>query len=282
MNKEKIAESCRIFILNRIDEIQSFMDSGKSILDIFNYYQDIYDLRWKDYPTFGEYIRKSGLTFSKEALDVISKNRYNKKSKTMIDKSPEEKAQIYKKYKATMDNQSPEFKTDYIKRRELTKKLYTDEKKQHRVDTMNNTKRKNNSFNSSKPQEELKQHLISKYGIDNIICEYSDIRYPFNCDFYILSEDVFIELNQHFTHGSHPFNFSSAQDLEALNELKNKPQEYINKEGKLKSSLYSRYIDVWTRRDPNKLAIALKNNIKLILIYPHDIVYKYNTDLNIS
>ena len=55
----------------------------------------------------------------------------------------------------------------------------------------------------------------------------------------------------------------------------------LNKEGKLKSSLYNRCIDVWTRRDPNKLAVALKNNIKLILIYPHDIVYKYNTDLNI-
>ena len=281
MSKEKITESCRVFILNRIDEIQKFMNSGKSVLDIFNYYQDIYDLRWKDYPTFGEYIRKSGLTFSKEALDIISKNRYRKKSKTMIDKSPEEKVQIYKKYKTTMNNQSPEFKADYITRRELTKKLYTDEKKRHRIDTMNDTKRKNNSFNSSKPQEELKRHLISKYGIDNVICEYSDIRYPFNCDFYILSEDVFVELNQHFTHGPHPFDSSSAQDLETLNELKNKPQAYINKEGKLKSSLYNRCIDVWTRRDPNKLAVALKNNIKLILIYPHDIVYKYNTDLNI-
>ena len=71
MSKEKITESCRVFILNRIDEIQKFMNSGKSVLDIFNYYQDIYDLRWKDYPTFGEYIRKSGLTFSKEALVIL-------------------------------------------------------------------------------------------------------------------------------------------------------------------------------------------------------------------
>ena len=64
-------------------------------------------------------------------------------------------------------------------------------------DKTNNTKKLNHSFNSSKIEERCKKELISKYGEDNVLCQYRDNRYPFNCDFYIKSLDLFIEVNYH-------------------------------------------------------------------------------------
>lgn len=49
---------------------------------------------------------------------------------------------------------------------------------------------------------QYKTELESLYGSDNVISQYQDKRYKnpktgvlFNCDFYIPSEDLFIELN---------------------------------------------------------------------------------------
>lgn len=283
MTKQKINESCRVFIQNRVDEIQELMNSGYSLLDLFNYYQDKYELRWGDYPTFGSYVRKSGLTFSDEALKIISKNRYDKKSRTMINKSLEEKAQIYSKFKATLDSTPKDVKDAYIKQRQITKSRYTYEQKQHRIDAMNKTKRQNKSFNTSKPQDNLKLWLISQYGEDNVFCEYKDVRYPYYCDFYIKSEDLFIELNAHFTHGKHPFDSSNEDDAAMLEYLQSKPQIYIDKKSqKEKKSYYNRVINVWTVRDPVKIETAIRNHLKMIVIYASGNVYKYNTDIELG
>lgn len=60
------------------------------------------------------------------------------------------------------------------------------------------THRKNNSFNNSKPEISLRKILVEIFNENDIITEYSDDpRYPFKCDFYIKSEDLFIELNAH-------------------------------------------------------------------------------------
>ena len=77
-------ESCRLFIENHKDEIQKLMNSGKSLLDIFNYYQELMDPIWIDYTTFGVYVRKAGLEFSDEAKELIKETRASRFSNTMI------------------------------------------------------------------------------------------------------------------------------------------------------------------------------------------------------
>ena len=63
---------------------------------------------------------------------------------------------------------------------------------------MYNTKKKNGTFNTSKPEIELYEFLQYMYPNSVIIKGYRDnARYPFNCDFYIKSIDEFIELNAH-------------------------------------------------------------------------------------
>ena len=63
-----------------------------------------------------------------------------------------------------------------------------------RFDTM----KKNNSFNKSKEEEKYYSYLLHLYSPEDIVRQYYDKdRYPFHCDFYIKSEDLFIELNKH-------------------------------------------------------------------------------------
>lgn len=58
---------------------------------------------------------------------------------------------------------------------------------------------------------------------DDIIYQYSDKeRYPFNCDFYVKSKDLFIEVNYFWTHGTEPFNENNPEHIKKLNEWKEK------------------------------------------------------------
>ena len=121
------------------------------------------------------------------------------------------------------------------------------------------TKTKNNSFNSSKPEDNLYKELCNTYGIDDVKRQYSiDIRYPFNCDFYIESEDLFIELNAHWSHGGHPFDETNLDDIYKLEQWKEK--------AKL-SKYYKNAIKVWTVLDPLKIKTAKDNNLNINFIY---------------
>lgn len=95
------------------------------------------------------------------------------------------------------------------------------------------TKKKNHTFNTSKPEEESYNLLLHKYDKNDIIRQYKDERYPFSCDFYIKSLDLFIECNYHFTHGSHPFNADNIEDVKLLENIRSK-QSYT-KTGKKNS-----------------------------------------------
>lgn len=120
------------------------------------------------------------------------------------------------------------------------------------------TKRKNGTFNYSKPEEELYQQLILQYGEEDIIRNYKDERYPFYCDFYIKSQDKFIELNRHWTHGGHPFDINNIKDLKKV----------ASWQEKAKNSEYMQYAIInWTIRDPLKLKTAKENNLNYEVIW---------------
>ena len=135
-------------------------------------------------------------------------------------------------------------------------------------DKINKTKKLNHSFNSSKIEEEYKIKLIEKFGIDDIICQYRDARYQFNCDFYIKSLDLFIEINNHWTHGFHPFDKNNIEDIEKLNKWIEKSKT---------SKFYKIAINTWTIRDTRKLEIAKNNNLKYIMVYPKETIM-FNID----
>lgn len=125
------------------------------------------------------------------------------------------------------------------------------------------TMRKNGSFKKSKIEEEYYSKLVEKYGKEDVFRQYSDERYPFNCDFYVKSEDLFIEVNYHPAHNFHPFDESNDDDIKLLESFRKKNTNW-----------YNTVIDVWTNRDVMKLNCAKKNNLNYIAVYPNDLVIK--------
>ena len=113
------------------------------------------------------------------------------------------------------------------------------------------TRRKNHTFNTSKPEEELYLYIKDKFPL--VERQYNkDIRYPFDCDFYIPELDYFIELNGFCSHGGHPYNPKNKNDVNKLNSWKEKSVEH---------PMYNNMIKTWTVTDPLKREIAKQNNL---------------------
>lgn len=121
------------------------------------------------------------------------------------------------------------------------------------------TRKKNNTFNTSKPENDLYESLLNDYSNKTILRNYKDKdRYPFYCDFYIVEDDLFIELNAHWTHGGKPFNPDDKECIQQLNEWKEKAKT---------SQFYQNAIQTWTVRDVEKQKVAKENNINYKVIY---------------
>ena len=127
------------------------------------------------------------------------------------------------------------------------------------VNKRNKTKQKNHTFNSSKIENICNIKLKSKFP--DVVHHYSaDSRYPFECDFYIPSKDLFIELNFHWTHGKEPFDKNNSKHKIQLDLWKSKNTKFYNKA-----------IEVWTERDILKLETFKKNNLNYKIFYNQNI-----------
>lgn len=134
------------------------------------------------------------------------------------------------------------------KNKKVKEKLSETWNKEETKQKQYNTKKKNHSFNISKPEEEL--YLYIKERFPNVKRQYKDKeRYPYSCDFYIPSLDYFIELQGYYTHGKHPFNPNSTEDLELIEKYKSK---YGPK---------CQPITIWSIKDVEKRECAKKHNL---------------------
>ena len=124
-------------------------------------------------------------------------------------------------------------------------------KNQYIIDKRNKTKKENHTFNTSIPEKKSYKLLKEKYT--DIQYQYRSEKYPFNCDFYIPSLDLYIECNYHWTHGFHPYDKDNIEDQNKLQEWKDKNTKY-----------YYIAINTWTKRDINKRNIAKQNNLNFI------------------
>lgn len=119
------------------------------------------------------------------------------------------------------------------------------------------TKRADGTYNHSNPESTFYLLLCDVFGCDDVCWEYAtDERYPFSCDFYIKSLDLFIELNAHWTHGGHWFDENNIDDLNVLQLWKQKNSIY-----------YDSAIDVWTNRDVLKHRTAIENDLNYVVFW---------------
>lgn len=109
-----------------------------------------------------------------------------------------------------------------------------------------------------------------KYFYDNISKNYKVLynvisdNYPYLCDFYIFDLDLYIELNLTWTHGWHYFDETNLDDVNKLQEMKSKHNDY-----------YDNAIDVWTKKDIEKRDCAIKNNLNFVVIWNKDQIKKF-------
>lgn len=128
------------------------------------------------------------------------------------------------------------------------------------------SKKLNGTANISGSEERLYKNLCTRYGEDDVERNYdSDPRYPWHCDFYIKSKDLFIEVNDFPTHYIEPFDKNNLDHINLLEHCKNEPKNWVEE----------RMVNVWGYSDILKRETAYNNNLNYLMIYD-DTVYKFN------
>ncbi|MEE0964904.1 MAG: hypothetical protein U0L73_12005 [Ruminococcus bromii] len=104
------------------------------------------------------------------------------------------------------------------------------------------------------------QQLVEKFGFDDVYLQYGlnpyDARYPYNCDIYVKSLDIFIELNFYFVHGKHWFDANSAKDVDQVRKWRDTG-----------SCKCLKAIEIWTHNDVEKRAVAKQSGIKYLVFW---------------
>lgn len=151
-------------------------------------------------------------------------------------------------------------KHTFLKRYGVThfSKIFSDDKKQDIQFKRQNTLRKNKTFSVSKIEEKFAIYLTTnKIRFKR---QYKSSIYPFNCDFYFPDNDLYLEINAHWTHGGHPFDSTNKDDLLLLEQWKSKNTKF-----------YDIAINTWTERDVLKREIAKKNKLSYLEIFTNKI-----------
>lgn len=120
------------------------------------------------------------------------------------------------------------------------------------------TKRRNGTFSTSRPEEEAYELLRRRYGDADVERQYSSAEYPFRCDFHVTSLDMYVECNFHWTHGGRWFDPQSEEDRARLAEWRRK------------GKFYKVAADVWSRRDPAKREAAESHGLNYRVFWDLD------------
>ena len=139
-------------------------------------------------------------------------------------------------------------------------KMYLKTHRKEIVQKINDTKRKNGTFNTSEPECTMYDILKVIFGDDDVVPQYNSCKYPFACDFYVKSRDLYIELNASWTHGHHWYN--KVNDCNKLSEWLEKSED---------SDYYKTAIETWTQRDVTKRNVAKKNGLNYVVFWKSDL-----------
>ena len=178
----------------------------------------------------------------KYGVDCYTKTKEYKDNFDKVKKKMEQTC--LKRYGVDSYNKTQEYK-DKFKDKEYVKQI------QEKIYLV---KKQNNSFNTSKYETIIFDKLKNKFP--DTKKQYKEKRYPFNCDFYIPSKDLFIEFNGMWTHHTEFFDKNNPKHIELLNLWKSKNTDF-----------YKRAIRTWTETDIAKKEIAEKNNLNYLVLW---------------
>lgn len=131
------------------------------------------------------------------------------------------------------------------------------------------TKIRNNSFMRSRPEDIIYKGLCEKFGLTDVVRQYRSERYPYHCDFYLKSLDLYIEFNGTWMHGGKFFDEAYANDAAKLRKWKDSAEKK-RKECPEKKSAYDLAIYTWTQLDPAKASTAISNSLRYLVFWNLD------------
>lgn len=127
------------------------------------------------------------------------------------------------------------------------------------------------TFTSSDHERLLYELLVKQFGIHDVLRNYKDDeRYPFYADFYIVSRDLFIELNADRSHGVHWYNENDPKDKNRLDEMLQRAAKIdtVQKPSdKTHKSRYWNYVHVWSELDVEKRNCARSHNLNYLVFW---------------
>ena len=118
----------------------------------------------------------------------------------------------------------------------------------------------------SKLENNFLNYLKLKYESDDIITQYKSKEYPYYCDFYIKSINLYIEIQGHWTHNDHPFDINNLNDQQIMNIWRTKS---------LSDKYYKNALNTWTIKDVEKRNTAIQNNLNYLEIFGKTDLNKY-------
>lgn len=197
-------------------------------------------------------LKKFGVEFPLQQLKKENSEIYQKISQTCINKfgvdSPLKNKEIREKIKQT--NIQKYGVDNPLKNKEIWKKS------QDNRQISSKSKLENNFLN----------YLKLKYESDDIITQYKSKEYPYYCDFYIKSINLYIEIQGHWTHNDHPFDINNLNDQLIMNKWCTKS---------LSDKYYKNALNIWTIKDVEKRNTAIQNNLNYLEIFGKTDLNKY-------
>lgn len=116
--------------------------------------------------------------------------------------------------------------------------------------------RNNGVSGSSNLENTMFDTLCARYGKDDVRRQYKSEEYPWTCDFYIVSEDLYIELNGFWTHGGHWFDSNDADDIDMIAQWECKNTKF-----------FDNAIKQWTERDVVKRQWAIDKDLNYLVFW---------------
>ena len=197
-------------------------------------------------------LKKFGVEFPLQQLKKENSEIYQKISQTCINKfgvdSPLKNREVREKIKQT--NIQKYGVDNPLKNKEIWKKS------QDNRQISSKSKLENNFLN----------YLKLKYESDDIITQYKSKEYPYYCDFYIKSINLYIEIQGHWTHNDHPFDINNLNDQLIMDIWRTKS---------LSDKYYKNALNTWTIKDVEKRNTAIQNNLNYLEIFGKTDLNKY-------
>lgn len=137
-----------------------------------------------------------------------------------------------------------------FQRADVIEKTHSEEVKLKRRKTLH----EHGTYGKSDAEDRCYDLLVTKY--QDAIHHYTSELYPFECDMYVPSLDLYIECNFFWTHNDHFFESNNPDDINTLNNWTNKNTKF-----------YNNAINVWTNSDIKKRDMAIKNNLNYLVFW---------------